>query len=135
MSQFQNAVAKIKAAPAWAKVAAVLGLAVGSYEVSQHQADVLGPPKVNSASQLATFEEGKPVSLTFKVEGGVKHGPNTVLLNSMKNYKDPACITVKANETQVPDPKALIGKTVFITGTKSKYNGKDQIQVDKIEIK
>lgn len=135
MSQFQNVLAKVKASPAWVKVAAVLGIALGGYEVSTHQGDLLGPPKVQSASQLAAVEDGKAVSMTFKVEGGKKVAPNVVLLNSMKKYDDPACVTVVANEAQVPDPKALVGKTVFITGTKSKYNGKDQIRVEKLEIK
>ena len=126
----------VKASPTWVKLIVGAGLAFGGYEYQQHGTlNPLAPASVQSSTDLATKQEGDKVRMTFVVEGGVKLKDGKVLLNNMKDYKDPACLTLVCTEQQVSDPKSIIGKTATVEGTRVSYKGKPQIKVEKIEVK
>lgn len=134
--KFATVVSKIKTAPTWMKIAVAGVLAFAGYEYQQHgTVNPLAPASVQSSTDLATKQEGDKVRMTFVVEGGVKLKDGKVLLNNMKDYKDPACLTLVCTEQQVSDPKSIIGKTATVEGTRVSYKGKPQIKVEKIEVK
>ncbi len=130
----------VKNTPTWAKITGALTATLIGFGIANRDS-VVGPPKVESASQLATKADGESVTMTFNVEGSYKTYDGKILLNSVKNFSDPSNVTAVCNATQVPDEKSIVGKTVTVTGRKTKYKSKKtglestQIVVTKIEIK
>jgi ssDNA-binding Zn-finger/Zn-ribbon topoisomerase 1 len=80
-------------------------------------------------------EAAKEVTVEFLIQGAYKpESGKFLLLNSMKEYKDPACQTVAIDLEKCPIYqhailKKCIGLTVQATGRKSDYNGRPQLVV------
>lgn len=116
----------------WMTAALVAATATLGTGYVTKDASIFGPPAVHSNQDLAAQKVGEPVEMTAIIAGGKEFGPNLTLLNTSANYQDPSNVTFRCpGGTQVAQYK---GKKVKVTGTRSEYNGKPQIAVDKIEV-
>jgi hypothetical protein len=131
---------KIKNAPMWAKAVTLLGITAAGFGYANRE-DIVSPPKVHSGAELSAKKQGDEVATTFVVESSHVTYDGKVLLNSMKDFSSPECITAVASTSQVPDAKGVVGKSVTVKGKKTRYKNKktgkesDQIQVTEIVIK
>ena len=97
--------------------------------------------KPTIAPEDAREHVGKEVTVEMTVEGGKKISANgPCLLNSMKKFSDPKCLTLailasglaKYKEIGVEDPSVTLkGKKVRVTGKVQDHNGNLQIEVER----
>jgi len=95
--------------------------------------------KPTIAPEDAREHVGKEVTVEMTVEGGKKISANgPCLLNSMKKFSDPKCLTLailasglaKYKEIGVEDPSVTLkGKKVRVTGKVELYKDQPQIKI------
>jgi hypothetical protein len=141
ISQLKRIVGKLQQAanrpetPAWKKglTAGLVGLALCGAGYEGYKTLHAGPtpiPATMSAVEAAAPKPDEALKTTMKIEGTWVTSGGLLLLNSMKDYRDPHNLTVVVPSGHGFDKqtrKQIIGKTFSGEVTKGSFNGKPQL--------
>ena len=89
----------------------------------------------NHTTAAYSSPRGAVATRTMTVRSGITLDSGLSLLNDREDFRDPAANTIACDAKIVPDAKALIGKTIVVTGRPAAYKGRPQIRATKVEVK